>query len=280
MSVAEETIIGRSPPATRLGDMPGRLAVAVPGAALVVAALAIGGELFAGALAVVAAVASFEGARLLRASRVDSAAVGAASGAVVVAAALGGLDALPGALAAAFGVLAVASILRMPATGRVVPVAAGSLCVLWIGGGLAHGVLLRELEHGGALVLAVLLGTFVGDTAAHIVGSLFGRRRLAPGISPLKTIEGLAAGIVVGTGSVVALALIAEPWLGAGEAAILGLAVSLGAPCGDLWESAVKREAGAKDSARLLGPHGGMLDRVDALLFTVPLGYYVSTGLL
>jgi phosphatidate cytidylyltransferase len=148
------------------------------------------------------------------------------------------------------------------------------LGLAWIGLAFAHAVLLRDLEHGGALVFAVLLGTFVGDTGAYLGGRAFGRRPLAPRISPNKTIEGLAIGVVVGT-AVVWWAGLSQEWLGGTKGALLGLAVALAAPLGDLFESYLKRDAGTKDTGTLFGAHGGALDRLDAVMFTAVVGYYV-----
>lgn len=151
------------------------------------------------------------------------------------------------------------------------------LAVAWLGTGFAHAVLLRELPHGAWLVVAVLLATFLGDTAAQLVGTAFGRRPLSPRLSPNKTVEGVAAGIVGGTASVLAFALVLDArWLGTGEALLLGLACSLAAPAGDLFESSLKRRAGVKDSGRLFGAHGGVLDRVDAALAAAFVGHWVA----
>jgi phosphatidate cytidylyltransferase len=163
---------------------------------------------------------------------------------------------------------------------RSATIAAATLGLVWIGFGAGHAVLIRELPHGGGLMLDVLLAVFVGDTAAHLFGSLYGRRRLAPTISPNKTVEGLIAGIVVGVAAAVATAAIGQPWLELGDAALIGLAAALAAPVGDLFESLVKRDAGVKDSGGLLGPHGGVLDRVDAVLFASVAAYYVAVALL
>jgi phosphatidate cytidylyltransferase len=152
------------------------------------------------------------------------------------------------------------------------------LGLAWIGLALAHAVLLRDLPHGGALVFAVLLGTFVGDTGAYLGGRAFGRRRLAPNISPNKTVEGLAIGVVIGTAAVWWAGL-SQEWLGGEKGAILGVAIALAAPVGDLFESYLKRDAGTKDTGRLFGAHGGALDRLDAILFTAVTGYYVWLAL-
>jgi phosphatidate cytidylyltransferase len=148
------------------------------------------------------------------------------------------------------------------------------LGLAWIGLAFAHAVLLRDLPHGGALVFAVLLGTFVGDTAAYLGGRAFGRRPLAPRISPNKTVEGLAIGVVIGTAAVWWAGL-SQPWLGGGKGALLGVGVALAAPVGDLFESYLKRDANMKDTGRLFGAHGGALDRLDAVMFTAVTGYYV-----
>lgn len=276
MSVAETV----SPRRGRLGDLPGRIAVALPGAAVVAGLVAVGGEAFAALVAVVAALAAFEGVRLLRDAKPLSLLTGALSAGIVATAAIDGREALAPALAGGFGALALGTIIAIRPGDRTPSVLAGTLCVVWVGAALAHAPLLRELEHGTILVLAVLLATFVGDTFAHILGSLFGRTTLALSVSPNKSVEGFAAGVAGGTASVIIMAAIVdEPWLELWEAAILGFAITLAAVCGDLFESALKREAGVKDSGTLLGAHGGVLDRVDALLFTVPLGYYLATAL-
>jgi phosphatidate cytidylyltransferase len=151
--------------------------------------------------------------------------------------------------------------------------------VAWIGVALAHGVLLRELPHGAGIIVDILVGTFVGDSGAYIGGRWFGRRKLAPAVSPNKTVEGLLIGMF---SALLAtwLAGLYQDWLTGTDALLLGLAVALAAPLGDLFESFVKRDAGTKDSGRLFGAHGGALDRLDAVLFTAVVGYYVWLALL
>lgn len=153
-------------------------------------------------------------------------------------------------------------------------VASTLLGVSWIGVAVAHGELLRALPHGNGVVIDVLVGTFVGDTGAYLGGRLFGRRPLAPKLSPSKTVEGLICGMLLAIVSVF-LAGLFQAWLTQTDAVWLGLAVAIVGPIGDLFESAIKRDAGAKDAGRLFGPHGGVLDRADAALFTVVAGYYV-----
>ncbi len=165
-------------------------------------------------------------------------------------------------------------------SGRTTTAFASTLLGLyWIGFAVAHGELLRRLPHGNGVAIDVLVGTFVGDTGAYLGGRLFGRRKLAPKISPNKTVEGLVCGMLVAIVSVF-LAGLFQAWLTQTDAVWLGLTVAVFGPIGDLFESAIKRDAGTKDAGRLFGPHGGVLDRADAALFTIVAGYYVWSALL
>jgi phosphatidate cytidylyltransferase len=148
------------------------------------------------------------------------------------------------------------------------------LGIYWVGLAFGHVELLRQLPHGNSVLIDVLVGTFVGDTAAYAGGRLFGRRRLAPHVSPGKTIEGLVCGML---GAVLAIFIagLYQTWLTQGDALLLGVAVALLGPLGDLFESLVKRDMGVKDSGSLLGGHGGILDRIDAQLFATVAGFYV-----
>ncbi len=159
-------------------------------------------------------------------------------------------------------------------------IAATMLGIVWIGLPLAHAVMLRELPHGGALVLDVLVGTFLGDTAAYLGGRAYGRHKLAPRISPNKTVEGLIAGIVGGTLAFWLFAFSYQDWFPGADALLIGFCVALAAPVGDLFESLIKRDLDVKDTGRFFGAHGGALDRLDAVLFTAVVGYYASVALL
>jgi phosphatidate cytidylyltransferase len=150
------------------------------------------------------------------------------------------------------------------------------LMIMWIGLGVAHAALLRGLDHGGALVLMVLLGTFFGDTFAYFGGRLLGRHKMSPVISPNKTWEGLACGVVLGTLVVwYTSRTYPDNWISGVDGLLLGLAVVIAAPIGDLFESLSKRAMGTTDTGTLFGAHGGALDRVDAALFAIVAGYYV-----
>jgi phosphatidate cytidylyltransferase len=152
--------------------------------------------------------------------------------------------------------------------------------VAWIGIPLAHAVLLRDISpHGGALLVDVLVGTFVGDTCAYGGGRMFGSRRITPRISPNKTMEGLIAGVLGGT-IAFWFAGLYQDWLSGADALAIGVCVALAAPVGDLFESLIKRDLKVKDTGRVFGPHGGVLDRLDAVLFSVVAGYYVAIAVL
>jgi phosphatidate cytidylyltransferase len=148
------------------------------------------------------------------------------------------------------------------------------LGIYWIGFALAHAVLLRGLHHGLGIVLDVLVGTFLGNTGAYLGGRMFGRRPLAPVVSPNKTVEGLLIGMACAAAGVW-IAGRYQDWLPGTHALVLGIGVALVAPLGDLFESFVKREAHIKDSGGLFGAHGGALDRLDAVLFAAVVGYYI-----
>jgi phosphatidate cytidylyltransferase len=143
--------------------------------------------------------------------------------------------------------------------------------VVWIGVGLGAVVVLRDDSF--TLVLAVLLGTWASDIGAYAIGRLIGRRKLAPAISPGKSVEGFIAGVIVGT-IVVWWVLYGQGVVGTVEGIVLGLIVALSGPFGDLLESFVKRDLGVKDSGTLLAGHGGVLDRIDAMLITAPMALF------
>ena len=144
-----------------------------------------------------------------------------------------------------------------------------------MGYGVAFLVLLRGLDAGGEerfgfnMLLACLLGTWASDIFAYFGGRLLGRRRLAPAISPNKTVEGFVIGLVFGTATAW-FTLYDQGGLSPVEVLAIAFAIALAGPIGDLFESFVKRDLGVKDSGTLLAGHGGVLDRIDALLFAGP----------
>ncbi|UJA19284.1 phosphatidate cytidylyltransferase [Thermoleophilia bacterium SCSIO 60948] len=260
-------------------DLGPRIIVAIPAAAVAIGLLLLGGLAWAFGLAIVGALAAGELFRLLH-TPPRFAAVGLAAVFVLppLAAELGrdAIAAIPFLVVALSFCVALAPGRERVAAGA----GAATLAAAWIGIGLAHGAMLRELPHGGALVLDVLLAVFLGDTAAQLGGSAFGRRKLAPSVSPKKSVEGLAFGLVTGPLVVVIAAVGFQDFLEVWQAALLGLVAAIAAPAGDLFESMLKREAAVKDSGGLLGPHGGMLDRIDAALFAAVAGYWLALWLI
>jgi phosphatidate cytidylyltransferase len=130
-----------------------------------------------------------------------------------------------------------------------------------------------QARYGAAATLLVIATVVVSDTAQYYTGRRFGRRPLAPTISPKKTIEGAAGGLVFGTIFVVLVGLRVLPSPGYLPLIVLGLGLVLFGICGDLFESRLKRNAGVKDSSSVIPGHGGVLDRIDALLFAIPAFY-------
>lgn len=135
-----------------------------------------------------------------------------------------------------------------------------------------------EAPRGLAWALVVVLATWVGDSTAYLSGRAFGRRKLAPRVSPGKTVEGAIGGLLGSLlmGSLVfVVSGLGAWWWGAVVGAIVGVVGQVG----DLSESLLKRQAGVKDSGTLIPGHGGMLDRIDALLFAFPAAYLLAISL-
>ena len=153
------------------------------------------------------------------------------------------------------------------------------LGVVWIGGGISMLLLLRDLPENGRLaIFTVLIAVFADDTAAYFVGRTIGRHKMAPRISPGKSWEGFVGGTIAAM-AVAFFAMYEQGFLTNVEALALGAAVALASTLGDLFESAIKRDLGVKDSGRMLAGHGGVLDRVDSLLWAGPAAFYVILAL-
>jgi phosphatidate cytidylyltransferase len=146
----------------------------------------------------------------------------------------------------------------------------------WIGGGIGCLLLIRDIpEFGFWAVMAVLFTVFAADTGAFFVGRTFGRHRMAPAISPKKSWEGLVGGVLAALAmAFVILYKDRADFLSIPESLVLGIVIAIAAVLGDLFESAVKRDLDVKDSGRVLGGHGGMLDRLDSLLWAGPAAYF------
>ncbi|MBI2956121.1 MAG: phosphatidate cytidylyltransferase [Acidobacteria bacterium] len=180
-------------------------------------------------------------------------------------------------VAASFLLFAV-SLLRREMTAEVFWAAAtGIFSLLYLGVPWALAIDLRAGPQGQWALLYLLLLIWVGDTAAYFAGRGFGRHKLAPGISPGKTVEGTVASLLLTVAAGFYLFRAWFPDMAAVHGVLLPLVVNVAGQVGDLAESALKRSAGVKDSSALLPGHGGVLDRVDALLFALPaLWYYWS----
>ena len=266
----------RPPPRRGTGDLGRRILVAIPAIAFAIAIIYFGDATFAAGALALGLVCIHELFTLLERMRPVRLAGFLGVTGLVAAAAFGDERDVLLALVAFLPVLFVLTLLSPVRERITLSLAATVLGVYWIGLALAHAVLLRGLDHGGALVFMVLLGTFVGDTAAYLGGRTFGTRKLAPRISPNKTWEGLGIGIAVCVLVVWYTSRTYDGnWISGTQGLLLGLAVALAAPVGDLFESLIKRDVGTKDTGGLFGVHGGALDRLDAALFSLIAGYHV-----
>jgi len=159
------------------------------------------------------------------------------------------------------------------------PLAVTALGICYVNWLLGYGFWLYRLEAGTDWVLLLVWVTWLGETAAYAIGSLLGRRKLAPALSPKKTVEGALAQLAVSVVAGVAAGAWFFPGLTALQACAIGLVLGIAGQVGDLAESALKRSVGAKDAGHLIPGHGGILDRIDGLLFNTPvLFYYASYG--
>lgn len=189
---------------------------------------------------------------------------------------LGGLQWMLGGLLAtfvfAFVVYGLGGVRQSATTSFAVTL----LGVAWVGSGIGCLLLVRDIpEYGFWAVMTVLFTVFAADTGAFFVGRAIGRHRMSPIISPNKSWEGLAGGVLAAVGmAFVILYRDREEFLSIPESLLLGLVIALAAVLGDLFESAVKRDLEVKDSGRVLGGHGGMLDRLDSLLWAGPAAYF------
>ncbi len=182
--------------------------------------------------------------------------------------------------------IAVTQVLDPDGVEAVGSVAVTLLGALYVGVLMGHQVLVRELPREiagapywfGALLLAVpVVLTWVNDSTAYFVGYRWGKRKLLPRVSPGKSVEGAVGAMVVTILASIALLALVDRWVllfDLEDALAIGFLVGLVGPMGDLIESSFKRDLGAKDSSHLIPGHGGLLDRFDSLLVTVPVFYY------
>jgi phosphatidate cytidylyltransferase len=260
------------------GETAKRVLVVLPWIALTIAVVVAGGPVFAATMIAVGALCLREYLTMTAASRPLAVPAYLTVAGLIAAAHLGTAFNVLLVLAASFPLLFAFGADARHRDGVTVSIGVTLLGILWIGIPLAHAVLLRDLpDHGAGLLVDVLVGTFVADTAAYATGRMFGTHRIAPSLSPNKTLEGLVGGFLIGTMGFWFAGLY-QDWLSGVDALIIGAAVAAAAPVGDLFESMLKRDLGTKDTGTLFGPHGGILDRLDAVFFTVVVGYYLSVA--
>ena len=260
-----------------MSNFASRIVVAIAGLPLVLGLLWLGGWWLFALVTVAAFVGVHEFVTTARDLRPLAPAVYLGVLLALVGAQSGEVEWLLGGFAATF---VLAFLLNAAAETRVSTTAAVGSTVLgsaWIGLGLGSLLVLREMQTEGRLIaFAVVVTVFVADTVAYLAGRLAGRHLLAPRISPKKTWEGLVGGALAGVfASFVALYESRHDYLSALQAVVLGVAIVAAAVVGDLFESALKRDLEVKDTGRLLGGHGGVLDRIDALLFAAPAAYFI-----
>lgn len=162
-----------------------------------------------------------------------------------------------------------------PETRTLRAVLAVLLMALWVGAPLAHLGLFPRSRYGVVLILIAVVGPWISDSGAYFAGRFFGRHLLFPSLSPRKTLEGSVGGLLA---TMLVVGFVSYEFLGFGlvKALVIGAGVSLFSQTGDLFESTLKRILDVKDLGHFLPGHGGVLDRVDSLLFTAPAVYYIS----
>lgn len=260
--------------------MGSRIAVAIPGIVLAIAVVYVGGPLFVAVVAAIALVGVYEYLNLVAGIAPLRWAAYAGTAVTVVLPSIVDPAERGVALGAAAVVVlcAVAGLILRNREEVTIRVAMTVLGGIYLGVPLGLLVATRELPHGGAAVANILVGTWAFDTFSYFGGRLWGTHPIAPRTSPNKTVEGFAAGVVGGTIAVWVAGLYMD-WIDHLESLVLGFVICLVAYVGDLFESMLKRDIGVKDSGRVLGGHGGVLDRFDALLLTAAAGYFTTVWL-
>ena len=280
--VGFEDVTGEAAPEpvpTGPGDLPARVITAVILGGLFIGSLLAGGVwlmILVGAVAVLSIGEFYAAAR--RIGYVPVAAFGLVG---TIGAMVGGWFGGPGGVAGAIALFTMLVLLWYSVMVRRDPLENAAVTVfglVWVGGLLAFAApIARHPDYRQLLVTLVLTAAFM-DIGAYFIGRSVGRRKLAPVLSPKKTVEGLIGGVAVAFGVAVLSSLVFEAVTFSG-ALWLALGVSVMAPLGDIAESMVKRSFGIKDMGSLLPGHGGFLDRIDALLFVVPVAYYIYLAL-
>jgi phosphatidate cytidylyltransferase len=263
-----------------VSNLVSRILVGAAGLPVVLGLVWLGGWWLFALVALAGVVGIHEFVTLARPLRPLAPALYVAVALALVGAELGGVVWMLGGLVTVFPLALALSALARTRAAATAAIGSSVLGAAWIGLGLGFVLLLRHLhDKGRLLTFAVLLAVFAADTLAYAVGRLVGRHKLAPRLSPGKTWEGLVGGFAGGVFvAFVALYDSRHTFLTVWQAVLLGFVVVLAAVLGDLFESALKRDMEVKDTGRLLGGHGGVLDRVDAILFAGVAAYYLVLG--
>ncbi len=260
----------------RLQDLPARVATAAVFVVVIIGVLLFGRELgWALLVAAIALLSLREFYALTRETRLlPNEILGLAAAAAMPLAAMffGKLGLLTAVTVFVLAALAwYVAFRQVPLADTAVTV----LGVMYVAFGLTHLVLVRGLDAGALLVLTILLSVWAADVSAYFVGSLLGRHKLAPSISPGKSWEGFAGGILGSVLVWVAASQVSDTGLGLAWLVSIGIAVAVAGLFGDLLESRIKREVGVKDSGTMLPGHGGILDRFDSLIIVAVVAYYM-----
>ncbi len=252
-----------------------RIVVAVAAVPVVLGILYLGGWWVFGLAALAGAIALHEFWVLAKPLRALAPAGYVGAALALVGAEVGGVEWMVGGFMTTFALAFLLKGISETRQAATVAVSGTVMGAAWVGLGLGFLLLLRELpQHGRLAAFTVLIAVWAGDTFAYAGGRLIGRHKLAPTTSPGKTWEGFMVGAVA-TVFVAFVAFYKQDVLSITGSIVLGVAIAVAAPVGDLFESLLKRDMQVKDTGRLLGGHGGLLDRIDALLFAAPAAYYV-----
>jgi phosphatidate cytidylyltransferase len=264
----------RETSAARHGDLPARLATAAAGIPVLLVLIVVGGPIYTAAVALLLALGAAEICRAagLRASdplAIVSAAITAALAIVTHIE----QDAQAAVLAALVITALVVEVLRGEVERGFARGSAAIAACVYVGLLGSYLVALRRLDDGRDWVLLMLFTTFATDTGAYAVGRAFGRRKLAPRVSPGKTVAGAVGGLAAGALAAVGLTIVLDLQVALPQMAGVGALAAVAAQAGDLTESLLKRALGVKDMGRIFPGHGGVLDRLDSILFVAPVLY-------
>lgn len=177
-------------------------------------------------------------------------------------------------IASMFLILIIETVVKSNTTSALEYIGNTIFSIIYIAFPLSHIMLIKEMGQGVNIIFFILLSTWLGDIFAYYIGRTIGRHKLMPEISPNKTIEGAGGCIIGGLVGAFISRIWFLPHVSSINCIYLGLICSIGGQLGDLGESLIKRNLNCKDSGKLLPGHGGLMDRIDSLIFSIPIVYY------